>query len=395
MKTTTTLRAAAALLACSATTTAAATAHAQNLGFIPPSAEEAKGSSVFLFQDQVGAVFNAEHALLRAKKYNVWGLDRSVLWRAIAQASPAYTSANSWTGRNCVTGVRNQGATSTCWAFAGTAALESAWCMEFGNVVDAAEQSILECRTVPNDAARIGGGWEGIAYDIMRSQGLDDQSRRAFTPGTYAACTGPVGLQNFYGIDGSTYVPAQAATGLPSVDDIKRAIVDSGAVTTMVTVTEPFDLYSVAVGPIVTTQADLDDPIGNRGLHEVALVGWNDELGAWRFKNSWDVNWADDNGFGWISYGDIALGGGNVSHVTPANKWNAADRARIFATIAIRLFVMPKIWGDNPYVQFPSSLGFPRQKMKVIDGFKWAIANALVSQSEFNRWPANIRTLLR
>jgi len=385
----------AALLACSAAATTATNAHAQELGFIPPTAEEAKGSSAFLFQQQVGEVFKAEHALLRAKKYNFWGLDRSALWRAIAQTSPTYTSANSWTGRNCVTGVRNQGNTRTCWAFAATAALESAWCMQFGNVIDAAEQSILECRTVNNDAQRIGGGWEGIAYDIMRSQGLDEDTRRPFTPGTYAACTGPVGLQNFYGIDGSTYLPTEAATGLPSVDDIKRAIVDSGAVTTMVVVTAPFDGYLAANGPIVTTQMDLDDPVGNRGLHEIALVGWDDELGAWRFKNSWDVNWRDDNGFGWISYGDLALGGDNVSHVTPANKWNAADRARIFGALAIRFFVMPKIWGDNPYVQFPSSLGFPRQKMRFIDGFKWAINNALVSQAEFNRWPANIRDILR
>lgn len=360
---------------------APAAVQAQSMGFVPPPAEEA---SAFLFQQEVGEVFKAEHALLRFKKFNFWGFDRSTWMRMLARASSSYMTSSSWAGRNCVTTARNQGTCGSCWAFAATAALESAWCMELDEVVDAAEQTVLECQTAVGQCT---GGWENVAYDVMRAQGLDDEVNRPYSATAFSSCNGPRGMETFFGIDGSVYLTPQQATGLPSIDDIKAAIVDSGAVTTSVVVTTPFVTYNANNGPIINTPATMQNPIG---LHEVVLVGWDDERGAWRFKNSWGGQWSNDAGFGWIVYNDLSLGGNNVSHVFPVHKWNANDRARIFAAIATRALVLPRLWGDNPYVQFPKSLGFPTTKMRMLDGFRWAIANGLGT-----RLPAEVHERLR
>lgn len=43
--------------------------------------------------------------------------------------------------------------------------------------------------------------------------------------------------------------------------------------------------------------------IGEKYVHAVCLCGWDDEKGAWLFKNSWGDGWGEE-GYGWIYYGE-------------------------------------------------------------------------------------------
>jgi len=47
-----------------------------------------------------------------------------------------------------------------------------------------------------------------------------------------------------------------------------------------------------------------DDPV--IGLHCVAVVGCDDDLGAWLIKNSWGEDWGM-NGYAWVKYGDSKI----------------------------------------------------------------------------------------
>lgn len=378
------------LAICAMATTASAQARPGGVAPIP--GNEASGSGYFIFNDQIGQQFAIEHAWLRAIKWNIWGIDSSIVRRAIAQNAAVYDSATSWTGRNCVTGVRTQGACNQCWNFAATAAMESSYCINQGMTINAAEQTVFECFN-PGTATRCNSlGRETMAYDIMRGSGLNSEARLPYNTNVIGACATRPLSQTWFGVDGVTTLSNDAATGLPTADDIKRGIIDNGAVTIVVFSTAQLGGYTAATG--VLTHTAMQVAAAGNQMHEVVIVGWNDTTGAWRIKNSWDVTWGDA-GFGWLAYNDLAMVSGFFTHVTPQNKWSLLDTTRIFVSIAARLVVQPKVWLDNPKVQFPSSLGFPPYKQTVVDGFKWAIANNLVTQAVVNTWPASVRDRLR
>lgn len=369
---------------------------AQQKGYRPLPADSAQGSPRWDFYEALGGTFRNQHALDRAARYWDWlAGDRSILLRAAAQAATTYDSSTSWTGKNCVTPVKDQGNCLSCWAFASAAVMESAYCIEDGLRRDSAEQSLLECRAVAAVADRCGTGNNlGEAFDIMRRNGVDQESRRAYNTTTFSTCTGAKIGQVFYGIDAVQFLSIPAGSTQPAIDDIKRAIIDAGAVTVALEVTAKFNNYAAGT-PIVTTAQDLQTPLGG---HVVTIVGWSDTLGAWRIKNSWGTTtgWgARDGGFAWLTYNDLAVQPSSYAYVTPQNKtYDWATATRLFAEFALKISVNPPIWVQNPLVQFPTSLGFPKRRQTVIEGVQWAIDNSLLSRALVATWPQSVRDRL-
>jgi hypothetical protein len=48
----------------------------------------------------------------------------------------------------------------------------------------------------------------------------------------------------------------------------------------------------------------LNDPI--LGGHCIAIVGYDDDLGAWLVRNSWGTDWGMD-GYAWVKYNDSEI----------------------------------------------------------------------------------------
>ena len=52
--------------------------------------------------------------------------------------------------------------------------------------------------------------------------------------------------------------------------------------------------------------------------HDVLLIGWDDDKGAWLIKNSWGTDWGNtgghgtDKGYMWIAYGSNNIGFGSA-----------------------------------------------------------------------------------
>lgn len=359
-------------------------------GALRPEAEKV-GSSAYLVQQAIGEVFLQDHALRRFKTFSVWHM----LARFRAQTSSVYDSAQSWTGRNCVTPVRNQGDTSLCWNFAATAALEASYCTNLGQRIDAAEQTVLEC--FDGRAASTGrqhtSSTETRAYDVMRGIGSEPEARNPFNASRIKPCQKPTFLQEYYGVEGVTILPDQAFTALPSVDAIKQGVVDNGAVTVMSYNTTRFEDFVSNGQPIANTAAEVKIAKDNDSLHEVVIVGWDDTLGAWRVKNSWGTGWGNA-GFAWIVYNDLAMISGFFTHVTPKVKRGGIETAWLTLLTFERLIRIPQIWADNPQVQFPSSLGFPPHKMRLVDATKLMIGRSILDQKTVMSWPENVRSKL-
>jgi hypothetical protein len=84
-------------------------------------------------------------------------------------------------------------------------------------------------------------------------------------------------------------------SSIQGINDIKEAILNYGGALVGVPIYPEFD-YINENNPIY------DDSSGKtRGGHAICLVGWDNDLQAFKFINSWGTEWGV-NGFAWVSY---------------------------------------------------------------------------------------------
>jgi hypothetical protein len=200
-------------------------------------------------------------------------------------------------GGNFVTPIRNQSSCGSCWAFATTAALESATLIHNntpGSDVNLSEQVMVSCGVSgSNDAGGCGGGYVSYASDHIRNTGLPLE-----TCYPYTATDGNCGSacanwqSSAYKIASWSWV----ATTAPTVDAIKNALVDHGPLVTTFRVYEDFYDYSEGIYSYVTG--------AYLGGHAVLLVGYNDSEQCFIVKNSWGTWWGED-GYFKIAYSEV------------------------------------------------------------------------------------------
>jgi C1A family cysteine protease len=283
--------------------------------------------------------------------------------------APNYDSSVSHRGLDCAGTVKDQGGCGSCWAFAATAAFESAYCMENGTLHDLSEQAAIDCRadmaTVDN---RCADGNTELAYDVMRSRGLESEFALEYSDSASSGCPAPREGEPVFRIDGTAYLTA------PRVEEVKEAVVRSGAVTIAFAVTPAFDNYVSGGMPIVTSDADL---MSVRGFHMIVIVGWDDARGAWRVKNSWgtDGGWGD-LGWGWLTYNDKSIHPLGYSVALPQREYSEDAKIFLVNQLVDRVLETDLLTSD-PTVQWPTSLGFPEEALTVNEGVAYATDQGL------------------
>ena len=203
-----------------------------------------------------------------------------------------------WSTLNQVTPVKDQGWCGSCWAFAATGAYEASYLRRNGTVIDASEQYIIDCAKTNDgmDAGSCSGGLAAKAFEhYVREGGVYE----ATVPyhATNQACTNPATP-----LDAIAWGFVNPATDQPTTAEIKAALCIYGPLTAgMRVVSNAFKAYT---GGVYNEAVGSDD--AGEG-HAVVIVGWNDDLGAWRVKNSWGTDWGE-NGYFWIAYGSNRIG---------------------------------------------------------------------------------------
>ena len=176
-----------------------------------------------------------------------------------------------------ITPVKDQGNSSTNWAFAGIATLEACIKKITNITYDFSESGAKDVMDRYYIMDLDFGGYDTILMDYLTGWlgPVDEKS---------------LGYPNFH-IQNIKFLPERKNSS--DNDAIKRAIMDYGAVS------------------IIFLWSD-------GSLHAVSLVGWDDNFngedclgnhakGAWIFKNSWGTDWGD-NGFGHLAY-DVSISG--------------------------------------------------------------------------------------
>ena len=193
----------------------------------------------------------------------------------------------NWCSLGKCTPVRDQRNCGSCWAFATVGVFESKLLIADNNSQDLSEQYLVSCNT---NGWGCDGGWFAHDYHIWKTPPSESEAGAVLESSSpYQArdlpCSGPY-AHPFRALSWS-YVNRNV--NIPSVAEIKQAILNYGPVGAAVCVGPAFDSYR---GGVFST--DEKSVCGSSMVnHGIVLVGWDDAQGVWILRNSWGASWGE------------------------------------------------------------------------------------------------------
>jgi C1A family cysteine protease len=183
-----------------------------------------------------------------------------------------------WRNKGAVTSVKDQGQCGSCWTFSATGAIEGAWAISKGQLVDLSEQELVDCATgVSYGSHGCNGGQMEGAFKFVIANGQCTLASYPYTAkdGTCQKCTAVAHISYCSDVKPNDQVSMKAAVAQQPVAVAIEAD------------TRYFQSYS---GGILTSSS-----CGTSLDHGVLTVGYGEENGQkyWLVKNSWGTSWGD------------------------------------------------------------------------------------------------------
>jgi KDEL-tailed cysteine endopeptidase len=187
-----------------------------------------------------------------------------------------------WRTKGAVTSVKDQGQCGSCWSFSATGAVEGAWALTKGQLIDLSEQELVDCAigTAYGSHACNGGQMDG-AFKFIIVNGQCSLSSYPYTSGVTKT--------------GGTCQKCSPIAHISSCSDVKpndqislKGAVAQQPVSIAISAdTKLFQSYSSGVITSSTCYTSLD--------HGVLIAGYGEENGIkyWLVKNSWGTSWGD------------------------------------------------------------------------------------------------------
>jgi KDEL-tailed cysteine endopeptidase len=198
--------------------------------------------------------------------------------KTFSSSSVGAPSSLDWRSKGAVTSVKDQGQCGSCWTFSSTGAIEGAWAIAKGQLIDLAEQQLVDCATgISYGSHGCNGGQMEGAFKYVIEHGQCTLTSYPYTAidGTCKSC--------------STVAHISSCSDVKPNDQIslKAAVAQQPVAIAIEADTRYFQSYSSGVLTSSSCGTNLD--------HGVLIVGYGEENGQqyWLVKNSWGTTWGD------------------------------------------------------------------------------------------------------
>lgn len=242
-----------------------------------------RGAEVYYADEDLGKAY---------AKANPGGLPEAKAKRPEVSA-PAF----DWTTHIKSGQVRAQGGSTCCWAYAVVAAFEWNWAIRNG----LSKRPDLALQPVLDRVRKEGTGYAGWGLGDLLEHGT-------CLAKSYAHVGKPARLRPEVKMPYRAIAWGMVAPpgGMPSVVQIKQALLDHGPLVANVYSTPAFKAYR---GGLFAEHAQPPAGAPPTG-HIVVIVGWDDRQGkegCWKIQNSWGPRWGEDGSMR-IEYGSNNIG---------------------------------------------------------------------------------------
>ncbi|MFY7728772.1 MAG: C1 family peptidase [Flavobacterium sp.] len=205
--------------------------------------------------------------------------------KTFSSGASGVPAAIDWRQKGAVSSVKDQGQCGSCWTFSATGAVEGAWAISTGKLIDLSEQELVDCATgVSYGSHGCNGGQMEGAFKFIIEHGQCADSAYPYTSGvtkTSGKCQ-----------TCSSVARISSCSDVKPNDQIslKAAVAQQPVAVAISADTKLFQSYSSGVITSPSCYTSLD--------HGVLIVGYGAENGQdyWLVKNSWSASWGD-NGY--------------------------------------------------------------------------------------------------